>query len=76
MIGVKMSSISLLVVSNLDIGSTIQGQVLLDRGGWIEKNPVGGGKVWHHSRSRKNFQKKMFDFFKDEKKPFTLFLCT
>ena len=51
MIGVKMSSISLLVVSNLDIGSTIQGQVLLDRGGWIEKNPVGGGKVWHHSRS-------------------------
>ena len=46
-----MKSISLLVVSDLDVGSTIQGDVLLSRGGWIEMDSVDGGRVWHHSRS-------------------------
>ena len=51
MIGEKMSSISLLVVSDLDVGSTIQGDVLLSRGGWIEMDSVDEARVWHHSRS-------------------------
>ncbi|MEC8721827.1 MAG: D-aminoacyl-tRNA deacylase, partial [Candidatus Thermoplasmatota archaeon] len=46
-----MSSISLLVVSDLDVGSTVQGDTLLNRGGWEEKDSVDGGRVWHHSRS-------------------------
>tara|TARA_S200000501_G_scaffold85063_1_gene77687 strand:+ start:8992 stop:9969 length:978 start_codon:yes stop_codon:yes gene_type:complete len=49
--GEKMSSISLLVVSDLDVGSTIQGDVLLSRGGWIEMDSVHEARVWHHSRS-------------------------
>ena len=44
-----MKSISLLVVSEPDIGSTVQGDVLLARGGWEESEPVDGGRVWHHS---------------------------
>ena len=46
-----MSSISLLVVSDLDVGSTVQGDALLNIGGWIEMDSVDGGRVWHHSRS-------------------------
>ena len=46
-----MSSISLLVVSDLDVGSTVQGDALLNRGGWKEMDSVDGGRVWHHSRS-------------------------
>ena len=46
-----MGPISLFVVSNQDIGSTIQGQVLLSRDGWLEKEAVQGGRVWHHSRA-------------------------
>jgi D-aminoacyl-tRNA deacylase len=46
-----MGPVSLLVVSDSDIGSTIQGDVLLARGGWIEMDSVEGGRVWHHSKS-------------------------
>ncbi|MEE3030223.1 MAG: hypothetical protein VX331_03325, partial [Candidatus Thermoplasmatota archaeon] len=46
-----MSSISLLVVSDLDVGSTVQGDALLNRGGWKEMDSVDGGRVWHHSSS-------------------------
>ena len=46
-----MSSISLLVVSDLDVGSTVQGDALLNKGGWKEMDSVDGGRVWHHSRS-------------------------
>jgi D-aminoacyl-tRNA deacylase len=50
-IGEYMGPISLLIVSNQDIGSTIQGQVLLSRDGWLEKEAVQGDRVWHHSRA-------------------------
>jgi len=51
MIGGNMESVSLLVVSDSDIGSTIQGHVLLSREGWNEMDAVEGGRVWHHSRA-------------------------
>ncbi len=46
-----MESISLLVVSDQDIGSTVQGEALLDNGNWIESAPVQNGRVWHHSNA-------------------------
>ena len=46
-----MGPITLIVVSNSDIGSTVQGAALLSRDGWREDESVNGGKVWHHSSS-------------------------
>jgi len=40
--------VTLLIVSNLDIASTIQGDALLARGGWSEMDSVEGGRVWKH----------------------------
>ena len=45
----SMRRISLLVVSDQDIASTVQGEALLARGDWNESLPVDGGRVWHHS---------------------------
>lgn len=41
-------SVTLLIVSEPDIASTIQGDALLARGGWAERAPVEGGKSWTH----------------------------
>ena len=46
-----MGSISLLVVSAQDIGSTVQGEALLANGNWIESASVQNGRVWHHSNA-------------------------
>ena len=40
--------VTLLIVSELDIASTIQGDALLARGGWSHRDEVEGGKVWQH----------------------------
>jgi D-aminoacyl-tRNA deacylase len=40
--------VTLLIVSEPDIASTIQGDALLKRGGWIEIEDVEGGRVWKH----------------------------
>ena len=47
-----MVAVSLLVVSDADIGSTIQGTALLARGGWDEHTPVDEGRVWRHRSNR------------------------
>ena len=41
--------VTLLIVSKLDIASTIQGDALLARGGWSERGDVEGGNVWQHA---------------------------
>ena len=40
--------VTLLIVSEPDIASTIQGDALLARGGWSEREDVEGGSVWQH----------------------------
>ena len=40
----------LLIVSEPDIASTIQGDAVLARGGWNELGPVEDGRVWKHVR--------------------------
>ena len=40
--------VTLLIVSDLDIASTIQGDALLARGGWSERADVERGGVWQH----------------------------
>ena len=40
--------VTLLIVSEPDIASTIQGDALLARGGWSHCDAVEGGKVWQH----------------------------
>ena len=40
--------VTLLLVSEPDIASTIQGDALLARGGWVEMSNVEGGRVWKH----------------------------
>ena len=47
-----MAAVSLLVVSDIDIGSTVQGAALLARGGWVEHTPVDEGRVWRHQSNR------------------------
>ena len=47
-----MAAVSLLVVSESDIGSTVQGSALLARGGWDEHAAVDGGRVWRHRSGR------------------------
>ena len=47
-----MAAVSLLVVSDADIGSTVQGTALLARGGWKEFQSVDGGRVWRHRCDR------------------------
>ena len=42
--------VTLLLVSELDIASTIQGDALLARGGWVECDTVEGGAVWRHEK--------------------------
>lgn len=42
--------ISLLIVSEPDIASTIQGDALLGRGGWTEVTTVENGRCWAHDR--------------------------
>ena len=42
------SMVTLLIVSDQDIASTIQGDALLARGGWLEMSKVEGGCVWKH----------------------------
>ena len=43
------SMVTLLMVSEQDIASTIQGDALLARGGWIEKDAIGGERIWKHT---------------------------
>lgn len=40
--------VTLLIVSELDIASTIQGDAILARGGWSERENVEGCNVWQH----------------------------
>ena len=40
--------VTLLIVSEPDIASTIQGDALLARGGWSHRDAVEGGRVWQH----------------------------
>jgi D-aminoacyl-tRNA deacylase len=40
--------VTLLIVSEPDIASTIQGDALLNRGNWIEMDTVEAGRVWKH----------------------------
>ena len=40
--------VTLLIVSELDIASTIQGDALLERGGWSKREDVEEGNVWQH----------------------------
>ena len=40
--------VTLLLVSNLDIASTIQGDALLARGGWSKMDSIEDGRVWKH----------------------------
>ena len=40
--------VTLLIVSEPDIASTIQGDALLNRGNWNEMDTVEGGRVWKH----------------------------
>ena len=40
--------VTLLIVSNLDIASTIQGDALLARGGWSKMDSIEDGRVWKH----------------------------
>ena len=42
--------ITLLIVSEPDIASTIQGDALLARGGWTEVTTVENGRSWAHDR--------------------------
>ena len=42
---------TLILVSEIDIASIIQGDALLARGGWIEQSNIEGGKVWKHHES-------------------------
>ncbi len=44
-----MESVTLLIVSDVDIASTVQGDALLGRGGWDEANPLEDGKTWRHT---------------------------
>ena len=39
---------TLLIVSEPDIASTIQGDAILARGGWSKREDVEGGRVWQH----------------------------
>tara|TARA_B100001750_G_scaffold53105_1_gene40302 strand:- start:1932 stop:2906 length:975 start_codon:yes stop_codon:yes gene_type:complete len=43
--------ITLLIVSEPDIASKIQGDAILARGGWNESDVVEGGKSWSHNNS-------------------------
>lgn len=43
-------AVTLLIVSELDIASTIQGDALLRRGGWSESGAVEQGKTWVHEK--------------------------
>ena len=45
------SMVTLLIVSEPDIASTIQGDALLARGGWSSCEPVENGKVWAHDNA-------------------------
>ena len=40
--------VTLLIVSDTDLASTIQGDALLARGGWAEMDTVEGYRVWKH----------------------------
>ena len=40
--------VTLLIVSDTDIASTIQGDALLARGGWVKRDTVEGYCVWKH----------------------------
>ena len=42
------SMLTLLIVSDQDIASTIQGDALLARGGWLEMSKVEDGRVWKY----------------------------
>ena len=42
------SMVTLLIVSDQDIASTIQGDALLARGGWLEESKIEDGRVWKH----------------------------
>jgi len=42
------SMVTLLIVSDQDIASTIQGDALLARGGWLEMSKVEDGRVWKY----------------------------
>jgi len=48
--GVAM--VTLLLVSETDIASVIQGEALLARGGWHEQEEIEGGSVWKHQHNR------------------------
>ena len=43
--------VTLLIVSEPDIASKIQGDALISRGGWDESHEVEGGKSWSHKSS-------------------------
>ena len=45
---VAQAMVTLLIVSEPDIASTIQGDALLNRGNWIEMDTVEAGRVWKH----------------------------
>lgn len=46
-----VSMVTLLIVSEPDIASTIQGDALLARGGWSSCEPVENGDVWVHDNA-------------------------
>ena len=47
---IRSCMVTLLLVSERDIASTIQGDALLARGGWLECDAVEGGAVWRHEK--------------------------
>jgi D-tyrosyl-tRNA(Tyr) deacylase len=44
----RSRGITLLIVSEQDVGSTVQGWALLSRPGWTESQEIGGDKTWRH----------------------------
>ncbi len=51
-LGVVELAVTLLIVSAPDIGSTIQGDALLARGGWLEQEKVECGRTWMHQSAQ------------------------
>jgi len=43
--------ITLLIVSESDIASRIQGDALISRGGWKHEDEIEGGQIWSHNNS-------------------------
>jgi D-aminoacyl-tRNA deacylase len=41
--------ITLLIVSDPDVGSTVQGKALLTRPGWTESEEINGDRTWRHN---------------------------